>query len=114
MAKFNRLYLLLIKLLNVLRNFDSIPFLEISQKPSIQRMDFHTSPFNFFFLLDTRVLFNFKKIFTGGRDGGEKYRPAFWCPLLWGMARRGLGIGTQEPVLKTQAGDASGVSSSLR
>ena len=31
MAKFNRLYLLLTKLLNVLRNIDSIPFLEISQ-----------------------------------------------------------------------------------
>ena len=70
MAKFNRLYLLLTKLLNVLRNIDSIPFLEISQKPSIQRMDFHTSSFNFFF----------KKIFTGGRDGGEKYRPAFLVP----------------------------------
>lgn len=82
MAKFNRLYLLLTKLLNVLRNIDSIPFLEISQKPSIQRMDFHTSSFNFFFknLLDTRVPFNFKKIFTGGRDGGEKYRPAFLVP----------------------------------
>ena len=49
MPKFNRLYLLFTKLLNVLQNIESNPFLEISQNPSIQRKDFHTSPFNCFF-----------------------------------------------------------------
>lgn len=72
MAKFNRLYLLLTKLLNVLWNIDSIPFLEISQKPSIQRMDFHRSPFNFFFSLDTLICvpFNFERSLQWGWGGG--------------------------------------------
>lgn len=52
----------------------------------------------FFFLLDTRVPFNFKKIFTGGRDGGDKYRPAFLVPTsLSGEWQEG----DWDPVLKS-------------